>query len=395
MFSTRRSAVLFTSIVVVSIGVLAACSTEPVSPPTSAIARPTVPAPTPQVVPSKTAEPVKTSMIIPQPVPSVASKRIKIGLATDQGGVRDKAFNQAAWEGVQKAAKEFGFDTQVVEAANLTDLEANIAKLIADGCDVVVSVGYLMADATASKAIQHPQIRFVIIDVAYVPTKGASPCNESKKDCYFDGGLKNVTSLLFQEDEAGFLAGVVAGGMTKTGVVASVGAMEIPPVVKFVTGYQHGARFIKPDVKTLNVYLSHFDKPDLGRESANKLIDQQADVVFGLGGTTGNAALIMTKEKGAMAIGVDMDQYYTVPEAREALLTSAMKKVDVAVYSYLKTIKAGTAEAGVVTSNLKNGGVGIAPFHDWESRVPDPVKAKISEATEGLLSGKIVTGYKP
>ncbi|MGI5834957.1 MAG: BMP family lipoprotein [Chloroflexota bacterium] len=361
------------------------------------------PAVTPTQAANPSSTPVATKAVTPSPIPTKASAAlptptstpIKIGLVTDQGGIRDKAFNQAAWEGVQKSAQEFGFQTQVIEASNSPDLAANIDKLITDGCNVVISVGYLMADVTAAKAIQNPQTRFAILDVAYVPEKGSSVCDETKKDCYHDGNLKNVTSLLFQEDEAGFLAGVVAGGMTKTGVVASVAAMELPPLLKWVTGYQHGARFINPQVETLNVFLDHFDKPDQGREAAFKLIDEKADIIFGLGGTTGNAALVAAKERGVMAIGVDMDQYLTVPEAKEALLTSAMKNVDLAVYDYLKTVNAGTVEAGVVTSNLKNGGVGLAPFHDWEDKIPQSVKEKIKEASAGLLSGKVATGYRP
>lgn len=384
---------LFTAFAVTVMLLLVPACSNPAVTPTATPNKAAAPIPTTANVETKTPSPVPTRVSAPLPTPT--PKRIKVGLVTDQGGIRDKAFNQAAWEGVQKAAQEFGFETQVIEASQSSDLIKNIDKLIADSCDVVVSVGYLMAEVTAAKAIQYPQTRFVIIDVAYTPTKGASPCDETKRDCYNDGGLRNVTSLLFQEDQAGFLAGVVAGGMTRTGVVASVGAMEIPPVVKFVTGYQHGAKFIKPDVKLLNVYLNHFDEPDMGKEAAFKLIDQRADVIFGLGGTTGNAALIAAKERGAMAIGVDMDQYFTVPESKEALLTSATKKVDVAVYGYLKTIKAGTVEAGVVTSNLRNGGIGLAPFHDWEEKIPSTVKAKVKEAAEGLLSGKVITGYRP
>ncbi len=382
---------------------LVACST-PAAAPTAAPPKATASVPsTATALATKPPEPTSapstnpTSTATAAPMKAVATTPVKsrVGLVTDQGGINDKSFNQAAWEGVQKAAQEFGFETQVIEATQSEDLAKNVDKLVADKCDVVVSVGYLMADVTAAKAVQYPNTRFAIIDVAYTPTKGATPCDESKKDCYTDGGLKNVTSLLFQEDEVGFLAGVVAGGMTQTGVVASVGSMEIPPVVRFITGYQNGALFARSNVKAINSYLGHFDRPDEGKAAAIKLIDQQADVVFGLGGTTGNGALLGAKEKGVMAIGVDMDQYLTLPEARTSLLTSAMKNVDVAVYSYLKAVNGHTAAAGVVTSNLRNGGVGLAPFHDWEDRVPASLKAKVKEATEGLLSGKIPTGYQP
>jgi basic membrane protein A len=252
-----------------------------------------------------------------------------------------------------------------------------------------------MGDATAIKAKQYPNIKFAIIDNAYFPTKGAKPCDETKKDCYSDGGLKNVTSLMFQEDQVGFLAGVLAGGMTKSGTVCTVSGMEIPPVVKFVVGYQNGAKWTKPGVKTLNVYIPSFDDTPKGKETGQSMIGQGCDVIFGVGGNTGNGGLLAAKEKGLMAIGVDVDQYLTYAEVKDTLMSSAAKNVDAAVYEYLKAVNGKTDKAGVLTANLKNGGVGLAPFHDWESKIPQTVKDKIKQATDDLKSGKLVTGYKP
>ena len=157
--------------------------------------------------------------------------------------------------------------------------------------------------------------------------------------------LKNVTSLMFQEDEVGFLAGVLAAGMSKTGTVCSVRGMEIPPVVRFVVGYQNGAKWMNPNIKTLNVYIPSFTDPAKGKEVGQSMIGQGCDVVFGVGGNTGNGGLLAAKEKGLMAIGVDVDQYLTYPEVKAALLTSAAKNVDVAVFDYLKEVKDGTVEA--------------------------------------------------
>ncbi len=320
----------------------------------------------------------------------------KVGLVTDMGGVNDKSFNQSAWTGVQKAAKEFGFDAKFIESKQPTDYEKNIDQFATEKYDVIVTVGFLMGDATAAKAKQYPNIKFAIIDNAYYPTKGVAYCDDTKKDCYDDGGLKNVTSLMFQEDEVGFLAGVVAGGMTKTGTVCTVSGMEIPPVVKFVVGYQNGAKWIKPDLKqALNVYIPDFNAPAKGKEAGQSMIGQGCDVVFGVGGNTGNGGLLAAKEKGLMAIGVDVDQYNTYAEVKDALLTSAAKNVDAAVYEYLKAINGKTDKAGIFTANLKNSGVGLAPYHDWDSKIPQTVKDKVTEAIDGLKSGKIATGYKP
>jgi len=368
------------------------------APAPTAAPKPTqAPAPTtaPTKAPAPTTAPAPTKAAAPTTAPTTAAKKLKVGLVTDTGGVNDKSFNQSAWAGVDKAAKEFGFDAKYIESKQPTDYEKNIDQFATENYDVIVTVGFLMGDATAAKAKQYPNIKFAIIDNAYFPTKDSKACPDTVKDCYDDGGLKNVTSLMFQEDQVGFLAGVLAGGMTKTGTVCTVSGMEIPPVVRYVTGFQNGAKWIKPDVKTLNVYIPSFVDPAKGKEVGQTMIGQGCDVVFGVGGNTGNGGLLAAKEKGLMAIGVDVDQYLTYPEVKTALISSAMKNVDVAVYEWLKSVNAGTEKAGVDTANLQNSGVGLAPFHDWESKIPDTVKAKITEATKGLIDGTIQTGYKP
>lgn len=321
--------------------------------------------------------------------------KLKVGLVTDTGGVNDKSFNQSAWAGVQKGASEFGYDAKFIESKQPTDYEKNIDQFATENYDVIVTVGFLMGDATAAKAKQYPKIKFAIIDNAYFPTKDSAACPDTVKDCYSDGGLTNVTSLMFEEDEVGFLAGVVAAGMSKTGTVCTVSGMEIPPVVRYVVGFQNGAKWVNPDVKTLNVYIPSFTDPAKGKETGQSMIDQGCDVVFGVGGNTGNGGLLAAKEKGLMAIGVDVDQYNTYPEVKDALLTSAAKNVDAAVYNYLKSINDGSEKAGIMMANLSNGGVGLAPYHDWESKIPDSVKNKVNEAKAGLLDGSIKTGYTP
>jgi basic membrane protein A and related proteins len=335
------------------------------------------------------------AMLLPACGSAASSKQLKVGLVTDTGGVNDKSFNQSAWAGVQKAAKEFNFTANFIESKQQTDYEKNIDQFATEGYDVVITVGFLMGDATAAKAKQYPNIKFAIIDSAYFPTKGSAACPDTAKDCYDDGGLKNVTSLMFQEDEVGFLAGVLAAGMSKTGTVCTVSGMEIPPVVRYVTGYQSGAKWFKADTNALNVYIPSFVDPAKGKETGLSMIGQSCDVIFGVGGNTGNGGLLAAKENNLMAIGVDVDQYNTYPEVKDALISSAMKNVDVAVYEYLKAVKDGTSKAGMNTANLKNGGVGLAPFHDWDSKVPQEVKDKITAATNGLKDGSITTGYKP
>ncbi|MBI5034469.1 MAG: BMP family ABC transporter substrate-binding protein, partial [Chloroflexi bacterium] len=346
-------------------------------------------------VASSSSAPAPTAAASSSAASSVAAKKLKIGLVTDVGGVNDKSFNQSAWAGVQKAAKEWGWDAKFIESKQPTDYEKNIDQFATENYDAIVTVGFLMGDATAIKAKQYPKIKFAIIDNSYFPTKGVAYCDDTKKDCYVDGGLTNVTSLMFQEDQVGFLAGVLAGGMTKTGTVCTVSGMEIPPVVRFVVGFQNGAKYVKSDAKTLNVYIPSFTDPAKGKETGQSMISQGCDVVFGVGGNTGNGGLLAAKEKNLMAIGVDVDQYVTYPEVASALISSAAKNVDVAVYEYLKAVNAGTSKAGAITANLQNGGVGLAPFHDWDSKIPQAVKDKIKTASDDLKSGKLQTGYKP
>ncbi len=323
------------------------------------------------------------------------SGKLKVGLVTDTGGVNDKSFNQSAWEGVQKGASEFGYDAKFIESKQPTDYDKNIDQFATENYDVIITVGFLMGDATAAKAKQYPNIKFAIIDNAYFPTPNSVACPDTVKDCYDDGGLKNVTSLMFQEDQVGFLAGVVAGGMTKTGTVCTVSGMEIPPVVRYVVGFQNGAKWINPSSQALNVYIPSFVDPAKGKETGQSMIDQGCDVVFGVGGNTGNGGLLAAKEKGLMAIGVDVDQYNTYPEVKDALLTSAAKNVDASVYNYLKAVQGNSVSAGIMMANLENGGVGLAPYHDWDSKIPDSVKSKVTEAETGLKSGSIPTGYQP
>ena len=183
--------------------------------------------------------------------------------------------------------------------------------------------------------------------------------------------------------------------MSKTGTVCSVSGMEIPPVVRYITGYQSGAKWFKAETQALNVYIPSFIDPAKGKETGQSMIGQGCDVVFGVGGNTGNGGLLAAKENNLMAIGVDVDQYNTYPEVASALLSSAQKNVDVAVYQFLKSVKDGSVKGGMLTANIKNGGVGLAAFHDWDSKISAELKARITEATDGLKNGTISTGYKP
>lgn len=321
---------------------------------------------------------------------------IKVGLVTDTGGVNDKAFNQLAWEGIQKASTEMGFQAKFLESKQPSDYQKNIDELATEGYNVIITVGSLMGDVTALKAKQYPNIKFAIVDNAYAPTTGSKYCDDTIKDCYVDGGLTNVTSLMFAEEQLGFLAGVLAGGMSKSGFVCSVSSLRTPASDRYVISFRAGAVWqAGENIKGMNNYINiqttdknvpTFADSTQGKDTAHRLIGQGCDVVFGV---AANGALLAAKESNVLAIGVDVDQYYTYPEAKDALISSAQKNVDVAVYNYLKTVADGSVKAGISTTTLQNGGVGLAPFHDWDSKIPANLKAQIQKASDGIKDGSI------
>ncbi len=308
----------------------------------------------------------------------------KVGVVIDSGGENDKSFNEYTLKGARQAAGEAGLEFASLTPPSASDYERTIESMVIDEKpDLVITVGFRMGDATARVARRHPNIRFAIVDNAYSPGAG---CSDTVQDCYStEGGLANVTSLMFAEDEIGYLAGVLAACISKTGVIASVAGVEIPPVVRFVTGFQDGARFANPNIVTLNQYIPDFNDPATGKVQAQDFIRQGADVIFGVAGNTGNGALLAAYEDGLAAIGVDMDQYYTYPEVRPALVTSASKKVDVASASAVKDFVAGKLQPGIRLANLLNGGVGLAPYHDWDIKIPGSCKDKVNAATNKLM----------
>ncbi|HZY44601.1 MAG TPA: BMP family ABC transporter substrate-binding protein [Anaerolineae bacterium] len=333
------------------------------------------------------------SACAPAATPAAAKK--KIAAVLDTGGENDKSFNQYTLQGAKDAAAKLGFDMSYVVSASSSDYEKNIETFVSEKADMIITVGFLMGDATAAMAKKYPNIKFAIIDVAYFPTAGSAACPDTAKDCYADGGLTNVTSLMFQEDQVGYEAGVLAGCMSKSGTVATVSGMEIPPVVRYVVGFQNGAKSVNPNVKTLNIYIPNFNDPTTGKQAGADFVSQGADVVFGVGGNTGNGGLLAAKEKGLMAIGVDVDQYNTYPEVKDALITSAQKNMDVATNAAVTAFAAGTLKAGIQTGNAANGGIGLAPYHDWDSKISADCKAKVDAAVKGLKDGSVQTGYKP
>lgn len=318
--------------------------------------------------------------------PAAAGSNQKVGVVLNPGGENDKSFNEYTLKGAREGAEQAGLGFSYITSTSTSDLERNIETQITEGANLVVTVGFTMGDATAAMARKYPDVRFVIIDYAYQPgTDGQDP---------YAGDLKNVTSLMFAEDQAGYLAGVLAGCMSETGTIATVSGMEIPPVVRFVTGFQNGARSVNPNIKTLNQYIPDFNDPATGKSVGQSFLSQGADVIFGVGGNTGNGGLLAAQEAGKMAIGVDVDQYLTYPEVQDALITSAVKNMDVATAAAVADFAAGKLEGGVRLSTVATGGIGLAPYHEWDAKISQECKDKVTAAEAAIKADPQVTGVQ-
>jgi basic membrane protein A len=302
-----------------------------------------------------------------------------VGLVTDVGKVDDKSFNQSAWEGVQQAKKDLKATVKYIETTDSKDYAKNIATFADEKYDVIVTVGFNLGEATVAAAGTYPNVKFIGIDQ------------------FQSAVTPNVVGLNFPEDIAGFLVGALAAQMTTSKKIGAVcGTDAVAPVWRFGEGYKAGAAYIDPAVAVTVVYHSDvgFDKtftdPEWGKTTALSMIDKGADVIFGAGGKTGNGALQGAAEKGVYAIGVDTDQYYTVPEAKAWLLSSAMKLIVPGLFDLIKMAKEGTMPNGNFT-----GQAGYAPFHDLDSKVPAAVKTKMQEIDKMLKDGTLKTNVSP
>lgn len=307
---------------------------------------------------------------------------LRIGLVTDVGEIDDRSFNQSAWEGVEAAAEQFGAaEIRYIETEDSTDYADNIALFAEEGYDIIVTVGFALGEATLVAAEQYPDVHFIGVDqfqVAEVP---------------------NVTGLVFHEDQSGYLAGWLAGRLTQSNVVAGVyGTDLVPPVVAFAVGFENGALAANEDVSVITTYHPGgldvaFTDPEWGAATAAQAIDQGADVIFAAGGKTGNGGLIevanrTTEDAPLFCIGVDSDQWQTVPEAHPCLVTSAMKLITAGLVDII-----GQYVEGMVPVGNFFGPAGLAPFYDFEDTVPDDVKAELEQLAADLVSGDVTTGY--
>jgi basic membrane protein A len=288
------------------------------------------------------------------------------------------------------------FETDFIETTSASDYAANIAQFTDAGYDVVIGVGFLLANDLGDAAAANPDTIFLSVDgVPGGCAKDAPPDCVAHDTTWF---TDNGESLLFAEDQAGYMAGVLAASMSEAGHIGVVGGLVVvPPVELFVEGYINGARSVQDDIPAEFVYTTSFVDPPQGASAANQMLDAGADVIFAAGGLTGNGALGAACEARAAggnvyAIGVDTDQWETLPEVQPCLLSSATKNIVGAVHDSLFRIAGDEFVPGLHFDNAATGGVGLAPFHDFDADVPQEVKDLLETTLAGLADGSITTG---
>jgi basic membrane protein A and related proteins len=295
----------------------------------------------------------------------------KVGLVTDIGGLNDHGFNHLAYEGLLTAEKQLGIQGRVLTSSSGSDYLPNLTTLAQQGYNLVIPVGFLMADATDSVAKQFPNVKFAMIDSDATAEKGDP---------------KNIEGLLFKEQEAGYLAGYLAGLYAKEHgytTISSVGGQKIPPVDHYIAGYQAGAKKADPGIKTLNGYSQDFVDQSKCKQLALNQIQQGSKVVFQVAGACGLGALSAAQQGGVQGIGVDADQSYL----GSYILTSAEKKVDVAVVNAIKSAMAGKFAPGAnVTNDIANGGIGYGKIGPAGLKFAPQIATIYSEIKSGKIS---------
>ena len=312
-----------------------------------------------------------------------AEAKIKVCQITDTGGIDDKSFNATAWKGITDAQAQLGIEGKYLESKEVADYEKNLNAFIEEKCDLIVTVGFLIGDATKAAAEANPDIKFSIVDYNYDPA------------------IANVTGQIFQTDEAAILAGYLAAGVTKTGKVGTFGGLPIPTVTIFMDGFYKGvAKYNEvkgTDVKVLGwdpatpdsgLFSMSFDDQQKGNELAKSLMDEGADIIMPVAGPVGLGAAAAIKERGnAYLIGVDSDWFLTSPEYADITLTSVMKLMDATTLQVVKSVIDGTFKGGDVVGTLANNGVAIAPFHELTSMVPAELAAEVEALKAEIIAG--------
>lgn len=317
--------------------------------------------------------------------PGGDASAVKACMVSDEGGFDDKSFNQSGFEGLQRAEKELGVEIKTAESNSDADYDPNLNAMIQDGCTIIIGVGFKMADQIDKKAQEHPDVKFALVDSGFA----------SEPD--------NGKALVFNTAEASYLAGYVAAGMSKGKIGTFVG-MNIPTTAIFSDGFEDGMKKYNEDNGT-NIELVGWDKAaqdgmatgdfsDVGKGQtfSKQQIEQGVDVIMPVAGPVGAGALAAAKDAGegnVAVVWVDADGYETQPEYKEYILTSVVKEIGAAVFDSIKSVVDGNFTSDPYVGNLENGGVSLAPFHDFDSKVPQELKDAVNKVREQIISGDI------
>ena len=304
---------------------------------------------------------------------------------TDAGGIDDRSFNQTAYEGILRAEEELGAETAFLESGGDEDYAPNIDALIAQDCDLIVTVGFLLGDATLAAAEDNPDQDFAIVDFAY------------------DEPVDNIKPLLFETDQAAFLAGYLAAGMSESGTVGTFGGINIPPVTIFMDGFMAGIEHYNEekgaDVALLGwdgsdgLFTGDFENQENGRQTAQSLLDEGADIIFPVAGPVGLGAAAAVQDAGdASLIWVDSDGCESADQYCDLFLTSVLKNIDNAVFQAAELAEAGELDGEPYFGTLENDGVGIAPYNSFDDQVPQELQDEVDALRESIISGDVSVG---
>jgi basic membrane protein A len=314
-----------------------------------------------------------------------AAPAIKACQVTDTGGIDDKSFNATAWKGVEDAMNELGVDGKFLESQQQTDYAKNLNAFIEEGCDLIIPVGFLLADDTAAAAEANPDVLFSIVDVGWLEAP-------------------NIQGQAFQTDEAAFLAGYLAAGVSETGKLGTFGGLQIPTVTIFMDGFALGAAHYNSvhgtsvevlgwDIETqTGLFTNNFESLEDGRLMAEQLMDEGVDIIMPVAGPVGLGTAAAAQERGGTYIvGVDNDWAVVNEAYADITLTSVMKFMDVTTFDAIKSVVDGTFEAGLITGTLENGGIGLADYHELAGMVSADLQAEIDDLAAQIIAGEIAT----
>ncbi len=331
-----------------------------------------------------------------------AGAGLKIGVQTDVGSVNDKNFNEFTYVGAKDGASAVGAaEPPVVVPASDADFAPNIQSFVDQGFNVIVTAGFNLTNVTAASAKANPNIWFIGVD--HNPCiNGSGDVDPTFADCSGSVAtlLPKYLALNYAEDQAGYLAGMVAASASQSNIIGAIGGVSLcGPCVRYIQGYVLGAKSIKPDITVKVAWVSDsdftkgfFDQAG-GKTFANQFIQQNTgvDVLFQVAGSTGNGVIDAACEGGINAIGVDVDQHESYPASQACILTSAEKKLSRSVAESIKAIAAGTAKGGLSFFNASNDGIGVSSFYAAASKLPSDMQSKIDTALAAMKAGTLTT----